>query len=109
MITQSSIKKLPSLLIQNLREKKLITLAKSFNKHRKFKITSSFAISTNILIYFTEMAKPPTSSSINQSLVWVILALFAIGLQIISQLLEKNENIFPAIAKTSRLQKKVVF
>merc|ERR1712217_59032 len=46
-----------------------------------------------------------TSSSnqnIDQGLIWIFLFVFAIGLLLASFILEKNENLFPTIAKANR-------
>merc|ERR1711976_61075 len=52
-----------------------------------------------------QVHKLPLTSAKDYGVVWLLLLFGAIGLLIASQQIEKNENLFPAIAKTNKLKR----
>merc|ERR1712061_238088 len=60
------------------------------------------AQSTSNSLDTVENLMSSSNQNIDQGLIWIFLFVFAIGLLLASFILEKNENLFPTIAKANR-------
>merc|ERR1712187_791978 len=58
--------------------------------------------STSYSLDTVENLTSPSNQNIDQGLIWIFLFVFAIGLLLASFILEKNENLFPTIAKANK-------